>query len=60
MIATVFHVVLVDASMLPPHELPQLEPKLLLEVDAFIKSKVGILVIFNTVTLCPSLEVVSG
>ena len=36
-IADVFQVVLVDALVIAPHALPQLKPKLLIEVDAFIK-----------------------
>ena len=58
--AKVFQVILVVASVLPPHALPQLEPKLVLEVNAFIKSQVGIPVISNTVFLCTSPEVICG
>ena len=35
-IANIFQVVLVDAPVIPPHRLSQLEPKLLLEVNAFV------------------------
>ena len=37
-ITDIFQVVLVDTLMLPLHALPQLEPKLFIKVDAFIKS----------------------
>ena len=59
-IANVFQVVLVDASVIPPHALTQLEPKLLIEVDAFIKSQVVIPIIPNYVFILPSPEVVRG
>ena len=59
-VANVFKVVLVDASVLPPHALYQLEPKKLLGVDAFIKSQVSIPVISNSVFLRLSPEVVRG
>ena len=59
-IMNVFQVVLVDALMISPHALPQLEPNLLLEVDAFIKSQLGTPFISNTVTICPGPEVFSG
>ena len=58
-ISNTFQVVLVDAFMLPTHALPQVEPKLLLGVDTYIKSQVDITVIYNTVTLRPSPDVVS-
>ena len=35
-ISNILQVVLVDALVLPPHAFPQLEPKLPLEVGAFI------------------------
>ena len=59
-IANVFQVVLVEASVLPPHALPQLEPNILLKVGTFIKSHVGIPVISNTVTLLPGPKVFHG
>ena len=59
-IANVFQVVLVDTLVLPPHALTQLEPKLIIKVDSFIKYQVGIPVIYNIVNLCPSPKVVSG
>ena len=59
-ISNVFQVVLVYALVIPRHALPQLKPKLLLEVYTFSKSQVGIPVISNTVTLHPSPEVVHG
>ena len=37
-IANILQVVLVDAPVIPPHEFTQLEPKLSLEVDAFINT----------------------
>ena len=52
-ISNVFQVVMLDAPVIPPHSFPQLEPKLLLEVDAFIKSQVDIPVIPNTVFIHP-------
>ena len=59
-IANIFQVVLVEAPVITPHALPQLEPKLLLEVDKFIKSQVSIPVISNTVFLFPSPQIVLG
>ena len=59
-IVNVFRVVLVDALVIPPHALCQLEPNILLEVDAFIKPQVGTPVISNTVFIFPSTEVVCG
>ena len=59
-IVNVFQVVLLEASVIPPHALTQLEPNFLLETNTFIKSQVGIPVISNTVTLHPSPEVVHG
>ena len=59
-IANSFQVVLVDALVIPPHALSQLEPKLLLVVESFINSQVGIPVISSTAFLIPSPEVVSG
>ena len=59
-IADVFQVVLVDALVIPPNELPQLKPNLLLKFNKFIKYKVGIPVLFNTVFLRPIPEIFRG
>ena len=59
-ISNVFQVVLVYALVIPRHALPQLKPKLLLEVYTFSKSQVGIPVISSTVFICPSPEVFCG
>ena len=52
-ITNVFQVVLLDSPLIPPHTFPQLEPKLFLKVDAFIKYQVIMPVISNTVIRRP-------
>ena len=53
-IVNLLQLVLVDAPVLLPHEFPQLEPKIPLEVDAFINHYVQIPIISNAVIICPS------
>ena len=56
-IVNVFEVVLEYSTALPPHALSQLEPNILLKVDALFHSEVGIPVVSKSITLIPSLEV---
>ena len=56
-IANIFEVALKDAPVLPTHITPQLEPKLLLKVDALVQYQICTTVISNSVPLIPNPEV---
>ena len=53
-IANLFEVVLEFATIIPPHEIYQLEPNLLLEVNALVQSHLVIPVVVKPVSLIPS------
>ena len=59
-IANILHMGLVDNPMLPPHELPQLEPIIPLEFGAIILRKVIMSIIPCGICLLPSTEVFRG
>ena len=53
-IANILQVVLKDAAVISPYELSQFEQKILLEVDAFFHSQLGIPTKRNYVNLIPN------
>ena len=53
-ITNICKVILKDAPVLPPHQLYQLKPKLLLKVNVLVYYQLCIPTISNTVTLNPS------
>ena len=59
-IVDIFYVVLEDAPMFLPHALPQLEPNILIKVDALIHSQIIIPVCVRSILLCPSQDLLHG